>query len=270
MYPVFFRILGLTIRWYGMLMATGFLAGLTLVGILARRRGRSFSFASDLLFWVMISGILGARIVHVLANWKVYSAEPLEILRINQGGLVYYGGFLGAGVALWIVARIQHMHVWDLTDLVVPALPLGHALGRIGCFMNGCCHGAPSIGSLAVRYPAESPAWITHVYAGRITRFDPLSLPVHPTQFYAAAANLVICGCLVALYVRRSRRGTVTAAYLLLYPPARFLIEFLRGDERVHWGYWSSAQVLGTVLFAIGVALWMWSRNAKNRLTGRG
>lgn len=269
MHPVLFRFGGFTIHWYGVMMAAGFLAGLAMVGALAGRAGRPFSFASDLLFWVMLGGILGARAAHVLARWQTYLAEPITILRIDQGGLVYYGGFIGAAAALCVFARIQRIRPWDLTDLVIPALPLGHALGRIGCFLNGCCHGKPCDSALAVQYPAESPAWITQVYAGRITRFEPFSLPVYPTQFYAAAVNLVICLVLVRAYVHRTRRGAVTALYLVLYPVTRFLVEFLRGDVRSHWGYWSSAQVVSLGLFAVGLALWFWSRNAKNQLPGQ-
>lgn len=242
-------------HWYGVMMALGFLAGLLNWRYLGRREGWDFGFCSDLLLWVMVAGILGARLAHVLSQWRSYLAEPMSVFWLHEGGLIYYGGFLGAGVALAIFARVRRLRLTALMDFVITSVPLGHALGRLGCFLNGCCHGVLYDGPLAVQFPYKSPIWWRQVDLQQITRFTPEALPVHPTQLYEALFNLVLYGLLLRHYLHRRRDGEVLALYLLVYPVGRFLIEWLRGDPRAHWAGLSVAQWLCIGLFAVGCGL---------------
>ena len=187
----------------------------------------------------MIGGIVGARVAYVLANLKYFRAVPAEIIRVDQGGLVFYGGFIGAGVVLLAFTHIYRRPFWATVDLVVTALPLGHAFGRIGCFLNGCCGGrlAPS-GSLAS-----------------------FGLERYPVQLFESAFNLVLYAFLFWFYLNPSRRrpGRVICLYLMIYPVGRFLLEFLRGDERIRVGFLGSldvAQIVSLVLVATGVTLY--------------
>lgn len=231
MHPDCFSIDRLSIHCYGVMMALGFMAGLANWAALAGKHKRSFNFLSDLLFWIMISGILGARLAYVVSNYKEFLAEPLTIVRVDLGGLIYYGGFVGAGLGLFMFAKVRREKIWAITDLVITSVPLAHAFGRIGCFLNGCCHGKVYDGLLGVSYPAGSPAWAVQVHIGQVSRSAGYSLPVHPVQLYEAACNLCIYFLLIWAYRRRKRDGFVTALYLLTYPVARFWTEFLRGDE---------------------------------------
>lgn len=253
--PICFRVGSLPIHWYGVLMAAGFLLGFANWVLLGRREGRRFELLSDLLFWIMVGGLVGARLAYVTADAGYFLRHPLEIVRVDQGGLIYYGGFIGAGLAIWIFARRRGQHFFDLLDLVITSVPLAHALGRLGCFLNGCCYGTRWDGPWGVRYPSTSHAWSDQVNADALSRFEPRSLPVHPVQLYEAGLNLLLFAALVVWYRHRRREGMVVAAYLLLYPVMRFGLEFLRGDTRTGLGPFSVAQWISVALFALGGVL---------------
>jgi len=260
MHPVCFNIDHLTIHWYGVMMAMGFLAGLAIWTFLGKKEGRNLNYCCDLLFWIMVSSIAGARLAYVFSDLKSFLAEPLTILRVDQGGLIYYGGFIGACLAIVVFARIRGENIRTLLDFVVPAVPLAHAFGRIGCLLNGCCYGTEYDGLFAVRYPAQSYSWKIQVDAGEISRFTLHSLPVHPVQLYEVAFNLVLYLFLVWAYRHRKWNGSIAAFYLLTYPFARFWLEFLRGDERMRYMGLSVAQLVSILLFISGAGLWFWSR----------
>ena len=243
MYPICFYIGNHPIHWYGVMMAAAFLAAITHWRFLGRKEGRDAAFCTDLAFWIMIGGILGARVAYVLANWGYYRASPGQILRIDQGGLVYYGGFFAAVGVIWILARQRREPLLSLLDFVATALPLGHAIGRIGCFLNGCCYGSPSRLPWAVVQPYVD------------------SVPRHPVQLYETGANLAIYLILLQAYARKERHGRVTALYLLVYPACRFMLEFFRGDGRLRWDGLTAAQWSSIAILASGAALWL--------LTGR-
>ena len=253
-YSIDLHLGGLSIHLYGVLMALGFMAGLANWWAIGRSEKRDFTFCSDLLFWIMVSGIAGARVAYVAANFADFRSSPLSILAIWQGGLVYYGGFLTAGFAVLMYARRHGEKTTALFDFVITSLPLAHAFGRVGCFLNGCCYGKAWRGWLAVAYPAQSAPWHDQVQAGIINRFSLRSAPVHPVQLYESAFNLLLYLLLLRVYRRRRRDGVVTALYLLTYPVARFCLEMFRGDERIRlprMGF-SVAQILSMALFGIG------------------
>lgn len=255
MHSELFRIGPIVIQSYGAMMAAGFLLGLVNWVWLGRREGRSPTFCSDLLFWIAVSGILGARAAYVAAEWRAYASDPISILRIDQGGLIYYGGLLASSAALVVFARRRAVNLTALLDFVVTSVPLAHAFGRVGCFFNGCCYGRPGELPWCVRFPRESLVWWNHVQEGLIHRHGAASLPVHPTQLYEAAFNLALYG-LVAVHFRRRRRdGTTLALYLLVYPVGRFLLEFVRGHDRVFVGGLSMAQCVSLGLFALGLGV---------------
>jgi phosphatidylglycerol:prolipoprotein diacylglycerol transferase len=263
MHPVLFRIGGFTINWYGVLMALGFGAGLWNWTRLGRREGRDYAFCADFLFWVMAAGLIGARTAYVLANLGEFRDEPWTVFFIHRGGLVFYGGFLAAVPAVAVFAKRRGERPLALMDFAVTSVPLAHALGRVGCFINGCCFGGIHRGLLSVRYPDGSyPLWY-HMSLGLVGREERWSLPVHPVQLYEAAFDLALYALLVLVYRRRTRDGRVGALYLLVYPAGRFALEFLRGDERIRWMGLTVAQLVCLGLWAAGAALWAAGRRAR-------
>ena len=233
--PVCFHIGSKPIYWYGVMVAGGFLAGILHWTRVLKREGRPQEFASDLAVWLMVGSVIGARLVYVFANPADYLAHPLSILRVDQGGLIFYGGLIGGSVSVILLAWRRHEPLWRLADFTVTALPLGHAFGRVGCFLNGCCYGS-----------ACDLPWA--VYSNGAMR--------HPTQLYEAGLNLLLYGALAWYYPRRRRDGDVLALYLIAYSVLRFLLEFVRGDERQPLFGLDVAQGISLVLLACGVALW--------------
>ncbi|MGD9612165.1 MAG: prolipoprotein diacylglyceryl transferase [Kiritimatiellia bacterium] len=253
MHPILFSVFGKEIYSYGVLAALGFLAGILTWLWLGRRENRPPGFAADLGFWLMAGGIVGSRLAYVVANWSYYRGAPLEIVRIDQGGLIFYGGFLLASLALVLFARHHRVPTWHLADFAIPALAIGHALGRVGCFLNGCCYGRPA-GDHACGFAYPPVCEPGKLFPG---------VPLFPVQIIESAALLAIWAVLLFAYPRRKKDGAVFALYLLLYPPVRFALEYLRGDERQSWLALDVAQVTSLALFLIGLALFAFLPNRK-------
>jgi phosphatidylglycerol:prolipoprotein diacylglycerol transferase len=217
------------------MMATAFFMAMVHWAVVGRREQRPAVFWSDMAFWIMLAGIIGARIGYILGNLSYFIDNPFDIVRIDKGGLVFYGGVIGCIVVVIILARRLKEPVWSLADFAVAPLPLGHALGRVGCFLNGCCYGAECHYPLAVEMQ------------GAVR---------HPVQLYSTMLNLLLYGFLLWLYPRKKRDGAVLMAYCLIYPAIRFSIEFLRGDPRVDLLGLTSAQWVSAAIFICGLLLW--------------
>ena len=234
--PVCFNVGSRPIYWYGVMMALAFLAGIGHWNWLSRRTGRDVSLGGDLAFWLMLGGIIGGRLAYVAANFSYYRAVPQEIIRVDQGGLIFYGGFIGGLLIFVAFARWHRLDVADLADFTVTAIPLGHAFGRVGCFLNGCC------GGRAVEHASVWSCGFGH----------------YPVQLFEAALNLGIYGLLTWYFLcrRGARVGSVIALYLTTYPVCRFLLEYLRGDARMRLGAIDMAQGISIGLFVAGLVLW--------------
>jgi phosphatidylglycerol:prolipoprotein diacylglycerol transferase len=263
MYPYLLQLGGLTLHSFGLMMALGFGGAWYAAARLGRGTHRNADFLSSLLVWMMVAGVVGARLAFVAEHWTAeFRQNPAGIFRVDRGGLMFYGGLLGALLALVLFARRRREPLLPLTDLLSAVLPLGHFFGRLGCFLNGCCFGRVSDSGLAVVFPDGSPAWCEQVTANQIGKHDHC-LPVLPTQLFEAAANLVLFLVLFRLHRRASGRpGIVTAVYLMAYAGIRFGIEALRGDPRMSVGFLSIGQFISVLLFAGGGALWLWRRRA--------
>lgn len=259
-HPVIFEIGAIKITWFGVMLATGFFSAYISWIFIGKRIGRDSNFAADLLLWIMISGILGARVAYIFANFSYFMEKPMEMFMIMEGGLVYYGGLIGGGLGLYVFSRRRKMEFRSVLDFVITAVPIAHCFGRIGCFINGCCHGTLAKGSLGVTYPHLSQPWRRHIDLGFFHRFERIrSLPVHPVQLYEAVFNLLLFGLMLYVYPRyRDRPGKTLGAYLMLYPTGRLCFELLRGDNRhVALGPLSLAQTMSILLLVSGIVVFV-------------
>lgn len=243
MFPDLLDLGFLHIKTYGACMATGFLLSWWLVEKLSGRKD-----LSNLILSLMLSGVLGARIAYVIEHWGVeFAAHPERIIRIDQGGLMFYGGLILAIVVFFVWCFITRNRPLDLADVACVVVPLGHACGRIGCFFYGCCYGRDSAAWCSVIFPAGSPSW--HDHGQRL-------VSVLPTQLFEAAALLVLfaalCYCFRRLY---SRRGLVSGLYFVSYAFIRFGLEFCRGDQRAQVGIFSISQTISLGMLALGLFL---------------
>ncbi len=212
----------LSLPTYGVLMATAFLLGLWVAARQARKEGLDPQQMTDLGIYALLGGLVGARLMLLAIEWKYFSEHPGEWWALLTSGGVFYGGFLGAlPVALWYVRRHQ-LSYWRTADVLAPGVVIGQAIGRLGCFMAGCCYGMPAKVPWAVTF--------RNVDAQRAVG-TPLDVPLHPTQIYESLACLAIFGVLLWLAGRKRFHGQIAVTYVVLYAAARFVIEFFRGDE---------------------------------------
>jgi phosphatidylglycerol:prolipoprotein diacylglycerol transferase len=237
-----------TLHTYGFLLAVAFLAGLWVDSRQARRSGLDSSRVTDMAVWVLIAGLVGAKVLLVAVDWRYFAKDPRELLSIFQSGGVFYGGLLGGILVAWWYARRHRLPGWRTADALAPGVVLGQAIGRLGCFSAGCCWGKATQLPWAVTF--------TDVYAARAVG-TPMDAPVHPSQLYEAFAALLIFLFLLWLAPRKSFHGQVALAYVALYSAVRFTLEFWRGDpDRGAWlgGAVSTSQVIAVVLL-LAVAL---------------
>lgn len=260
---------GVPVRGYGVMLLAAAAAGTWL----SISRGRHMGFDADTILslatTVFLWGLVGARLFFVLEYRSQFFRDDMTpaqslaaIANISAGGLVVFGSLPTAGVAAWWFARKRGLDFFRLLDCVAPGLLVGLAIGRIGCFLNGCCYGGPCDLPWAVQFPPESPPWIDQASRGLLPRGDadagvPWSLPVHPTQLYAAidAALLALLAIHWTPFARRA--GAVFALVLTLHPISRILLEMIRVDEPPALGTpLSISQLISVVLLVIAAVLW--------------
>lgn len=259
MRPILFEFLGVKIASYAVFMVLGFCAALgVLLWLVPRNRlvapGLHRTQVWDLFIVMLVSGILGSKMGHVLFEApghigkdgqriesvaELLADDPWHWLRITDPGYVWYGGMLACLItAVFYFWRRAHLPAWLYADVFAPAVMLGAAVGRIGCFFAGCCHGTPTRCPLGVQFPG-------------------FSTTVHPTQLYDASVALILAIYLVERLFKRKFDGENIARLLIAYPFFRTLTEFLRGDDdRGIWGWLSTSQWVSIPLLLIGVAVY--------------
>jgi len=253
-HPIAFHLGSLPIRWYGVMMALAFLAGLWTATRRARRANISSDTISDVTLWLMLGSIIGARIVYVTTYWKQeFAGQPFtEVFMIQHGGLVYYGGLIGATVTGIGYLAWKKLPVWKIADILAPSIALGSVFGRIGCLLNGCCYGRACDLPWAIHFPADHE---TH------------GAGVHPTEIYDALLNLILYLFLAWQFrCKKSppancRDGQILSLYFIGYAICRTTVEFFRGDypaDHIHAGLFTSAQLVSAPIFLTGIALYIW------------
>ncbi len=234
MHPILFEIGSLTFYSYGFFTALAMVAAFVATMRTARRAGLDPVQAADILFFIFVAGILGARLFYVLQHFDEYQSAPWRALMLREGGLVWYGGFIVSASAGLVYARWRGWALLKLLDFYAPIIALGHGVGRLGCFMNGCCFG--KVVSWGVTFPGDT-------------------LPRVPVQIYEAASLVALSLYLFRLGGVKRHEGSVFAAYLFFYGALRFCLEFLRGDQ-THYGFFTIPQWTSAGLIAAGGAVY--------------
>jgi phosphatidylglycerol:prolipoprotein diacylglycerol transferase len=261
---------GVPIRGYGMMLLLAAIAG-TWLSIV---RGRAHGFDADtilalgmeIFFW----GIVGARLFYVIEYHELFFPPGRSLLaglpavfNIAAGGLVVFGSLPTAALAAWRFAQRRGLSLPRLADCIAPGLLVGLAIGRFGCFLNGCCYGGPCDLPWAVRFPPDSPPWLEQASRGLIEPLAdgrrPWSLPVHPAQLYAAIDAGLLAALAVAATPLARRPGEVFAVVLTLHPISRLLLEAIRVDEPPALGTpLSISQLNSLLLLGLAAGLWWW------------
>jgi phosphatidylglycerol:prolipoprotein diacylglycerol transferase len=237
---------------YGVLLATAVIIALWTLRRRADRAGMDGTHLVDFGLWLVIWALIGAKLLLILVELPRYLRDPASILGTIRAGGVFLGGFIAAVLAAIVLLRRYKLPALSSFDVLSPSLALGHAIGRIGCLLAGCCWGAACDLPWAITY--TSP-----LAAERLG--TPLHQPLHPFPLYSSLFNFGLYAVLAASYRRRPAAGRVFATYLVLYGIGRFLLEWTRGDALrgfVFGGALSTSQLISIVLMIIGTGLHIW------------
>lgn len=237
MFPIIIRFGEFAIHTYGVMLALAFFIGIWLAERRAVEAGLNKKVVSDLGFWILISAVVGARLLYVLLHSGEFKNDPFEIVAIWRGGLMFFGGFLLALIVGIYYSKRNNIRVLSLGDIVAPSIALGIFFTRIGCFLNGCCFGIPTTLPIGITFPRECAAG-----------YSPIgSLPLVPTQLIAS-----LFGLLLFFYLegrrKQAKHGELFGTVLFTYGIFRFLIDLVRYYE-------DSANFLTNQIVALGVAI---------------
>src|SRR6266852_8071000 len=237
----------ITVYTYGVLLAAAYLLGLKLAMVRAQARDLDANRVLDLGIYIIISALIGAKLLLLVTDFRAFTADPRELLTLARSGGVFYGGLILAVIVALVYIRRVGLPLWTTCDVFAPGIALGHVVGRFGCLFAGCCYGKPTTRPWGITF--TDPFAAANVGT-------PLGIPLHPTQLYEAGAELLILTFLL-LTERRGRPypGRTFWLYMLLYSVSRFIIEFFRGDERGTVGMFSTSQFISIVLAPLAIVM---------------
>ena len=257
MFPVIFSIGSFTLHTYGLLVASGIFLGIYTATRLAPRAGLESDVFWNLGVYVALAGLVGSKLMMLVFDWRYYAEDPSRFFSLStlQAGGSILGGLVAAFLVAAVVLYREKVSFPLAGDVAAPGIAVGQAVGRMGCFAAGCCWGKPTEVPWAVTFTNEYSAQVVGV---------PLNVALHPTQLYEVFLSGSILVVLLWMWKRRRFNGQIFASYLLLYPVARFGLEFFRNDPRGAFHFQNSLstpQLISIVLFVVGLLFWWLQRN---------
>jgi len=259
MHPKLLELGPLVFHTYGFFLAIAFIAGILVTSRGARKEGINADSVWNLGLVVLCATLVGCKLLMLITDFSYYAANPREIFSLStlRSMGVFYGGLLLALAAAAWYMRTRRLPAWRLADCAAPGIALGQAIGRLGCFMAGCCYGAPADVPWAICF--------TNDYAAE-NMGTPLHVHLHPTQLYESAGTLILFGFLMWRLSRRHINGQIILEYLGIYAILRFIIEFFRADDRgdVFNGLFSTSQFISVITFAAAIAFYFYLRGRRS------
>lgn len=242
------------VRSYGLMIDVGIIAAIFLSWYLAKKKGKDGQVILNMAFYLIIAGLVGARLWEVIFSWDYYSGHPGEIFAVWQGGLSVQGGIIGGMIAAVVYTKKQKLSFWEYADIMAPGVILGQAIGRVGCYLTGCCYGLPVSSGWGVIYPEGTDAF--NVFG---------ATPLMPVVLYEAAWDMAVMGLLLFLLFRKPFHGFIATLYFALYAAGRFILEFYRADSLLIMGGLKAAQItsLITLIFALGIMYYLGRKNTE-------
>lgn len=241
---------GKPIHTYGVLVALGFFCGMLWVKRESLKVGLNQDQMIDLFFYIVLSGLLGSRLMYFLVSVPDFWSDPLQFFRLWEGGLVFYGGLIAAVIVIVIYTRKYKLNFLKVADVFSPGVAIGHVFGRLGCLGAGCCFGR------------EAPlgAWYGIIFPHTDYTIAPFGVPLFPTQLMESFGELMIFLFLIWFRRRKKFEGELFLLYIILYPILRSVIEMFRGDKIrgfVIEDVLSTSQFISLVWVAVAVTVWL-------------
>ena len=233
MYRILFTIGSFPIYSYGVMIALAFITAILLAMKEAKKSGEDPERILDLSLYVILGALIGGRLGYVLTNLDYYMKNLMKILYFRQGGLSFLGGFLVAYFLCWLYVKRTKISFWKYADIAAPSIALGIGIGRIGCFLNGCCYGVVSE-NYGIKFPSlhMPPVYLQQLKDGLIASGSSYTLPVIPTQLYSSLCDGFLI-FFILLWMKKYKKydGFLFLSFLILYSISRFTIEFFRFYE---------------------------------------
>lgn len=254
MFPTLLKIGSFEITTFGLMMFLAFIVGGAVLTNRFRRYGLSDDLASSIVMYGAIGGIVGAKVYYAILfrDWH---------LLFDRAGLVWYGGLIGGVLACTLLVLHKKADYFTVTDAAAPAMAIGYALGRIGCFLVGDDYGRPTDSWVGIAFPKGSPPTTAEALREFGVRVDPsiaasTVLRVHPTQLYESAAAIVMFIILMRYTSEKHRKGRAFALFLIMMGIERFLVEIVRAKDDRFFGPFTIAQLISVILILSGTLLW--------------
>ena len=255
--PVILQLGGFELRWYSLTMILAIVAAVLITAHRGKKKGIATEEIFSLALWVVIGGIVGARLFHVIDHWEHYAVNPLQILQFQQGGLAIWGALAGGGAAVIIYAKVRHIPIGRILDVIVPGLLTAQIIGRFGCIVNGDAYGG--ITSL--------PWAFIYVHPGASIPGNLFGVPTHPYPVYEIVWNALALLAILWLGRHFKKDGLLFLSYLSFYSLGRFVLTFVRQENITLWGL-QQAQVMAVAILIASVAMFIYlSGKAKRTIT---
>ncbi len=238
-----YKIGPITIYSWGTFVALGFLIGILFAMRWAKKENIDPDHVLNISVWSIISSIIGARIVYVIKYWSSYQNKLISILYLWDGGLIFFGGFLTALGVILLYLRKYKIPYWKFLDISAPALTIGSAIGRIGCFLNGCCYGYETPLLWGIKFP--------NIYGYR-----------HATELYYTFGFIIVFLYLLYVKKHKSFEGEVTTKFFIYYSLTFFIVEVFRDNPR-NFLYLTGSQVISLILIIFGI--YAFNRRLRNQ-----
>ena len=237
---ILFEIFGIQIKSYGLMIAIGIIVAATLFINKGKKKGFDEDSLLNLIIFAIIGGMLGGKGLFIITEFKNIIKDPSILLNFGYG-FVIYGAIGGGTLAMYLYCKKKNWNIIEMLDMTVPVLAIAQGFGRIGCFLAGCCYGAETTLPIGVKFPKGSLA--------------PAGIDLYPTQIYSSVFDFLL-GFFLLYYSKKERKtGKVMGLYLIIYSIGRFLVEFLRNDERGSVGIFSTSQFIAIFTLVLGIII---------------